>query len=408
MPLRARIAERLGQSGPTVSPDGGPDGARRAAHRRGRPAPGAQRARPGPGDPGDAQAPAGRVPARAGHRSRLGAGARGGLPLGARDVRDGRAPAARRARPPDACRRTATRSPVSRSWARTTAARTRSTASRGWSRLDRVSVDAGAASWSAGWPSRCRATPHSCRGCAGPAYGLASRSPWRRRRAGCSSGSGGETTEISAEVASHVFVDSTVKGSSGMRSITVHQLKDVLAQGERAGRRRPGALRVRRGPRAGRPTGAAETRCPRWWATLPTDQPVYLVCAVGARSAQAAAWSGASTASTRSTSTAAPRNGSPRATRSSADAPTRPSTAPGFESVATRPVAFGVASPDPPAWRTCGRRILPRTRSRSIQTPGRSGGPTIRGPSGVLGVKSLRSADRDGRASSARTRQLTS
>ena len=27
VPLRARIAERLGQSGPTVSPDGGPDAA---------------------------------------------------------------------------------------------------------------------------------------------------------------------------------------------------------------------------------------------------------------------------------------------------------------------------------------------------------------------------------------------
>ena len=43
VPLRARIAERLHQSGPTVSPDRGPDGARRAAHRRGRPAPRAHR-----------------------------------------------------------------------------------------------------------------------------------------------------------------------------------------------------------------------------------------------------------------------------------------------------------------------------------------------------------------------------
>ena len=31
VPLRARIAERLGHSGPTVAPDRGADGARRAA-----------------------------------------------------------------------------------------------------------------------------------------------------------------------------------------------------------------------------------------------------------------------------------------------------------------------------------------------------------------------------------------
>ncbi len=39
VPLRARIAERLHQSGPDGEPDGRADGARRPGHRRGRPAP---------------------------------------------------------------------------------------------------------------------------------------------------------------------------------------------------------------------------------------------------------------------------------------------------------------------------------------------------------------------------------
>ena len=82
-------------------PDRGPDGARRAAHRRGRPPPAAHRRGPQPRDAGDAQAPARRAAAHRRDRARLGAGPRGGVPLGARDERDRRAPAARAARPPD-------------------------------------------------------------------------------------------------------------------------------------------------------------------------------------------------------------------------------------------------------------------------------------------------------------------
>ena len=101
VPLRARIAERLHQSGPTVSQtvarmerDGLltvegdrhlelTDEGRALATR------------------GDAQAPARRAAARRRDRPGLGGRPRGGLPLGARDVRDRRAPAARAARPPD-------------------------------------------------------------------------------------------------------------------------------------------------------------------------------------------------------------------------------------------------------------------------------------------------------------------
>ena len=56
---RAARAER-----PDREPDRGPDGARRAAGRRGRPAPGAHRPGPGPRRRRDAQAPPGRAAAR--------------------------------------------------------------------------------------------------------------------------------------------------------------------------------------------------------------------------------------------------------------------------------------------------------------------------------------------------------
>ncbi len=76
-----------------------------------------------------------------------------------------------------------------------------------------------------------------------------------------------------------------------MRSITVHQLKDVLAQG--------GALVVDvREPwefAEGHVPGARlvpMSQVPTLVGTLPTDQPVYLVCAVGGRSGQVAAWLG--------------------------------------------------------------------------------------------------------------------
>ena len=101
VPLRARIAERLHQSGPTVSQtvarmerDGllTVEGDRHlAADRRGHAA----------GDAGDAQAPARRAAPHRRDRARVGARARGGVPLGARHVGDRRAASAEAARPPD-------------------------------------------------------------------------------------------------------------------------------------------------------------------------------------------------------------------------------------------------------------------------------------------------------------------
>ena len=101
MPLRARIAERLEQSGPTVSQTVSRmerDGLLHVAGDRhleltdkGR---GAGRRR-------DAQAPARRTPAGRRHRAAVGGSARRGVPLGARDERGRRAPAGAGARQPD-------------------------------------------------------------------------------------------------------------------------------------------------------------------------------------------------------------------------------------------------------------------------------------------------------------------
>jgi rhodanese-related sulfurtransferase len=76
-----------------------------------------------------------------------------------------------------------------------------------------------------------------------------------------------------------------------MRSITVHELNEVLGQ-------RPALLVDVREPweyAEGHLPGARPvplSQVPSLVGTLPTDQPVYLVCAVGARSGQAAAWLG--------------------------------------------------------------------------------------------------------------------
>ena len=114
VPLRARIAERLHQSGPTVSQtvarmerDGllTVEGDRHLQlSDEGRAA----------GDGGHAQAPAGRVPARGRHRPGLRRRPRGGVPLGARHERGGRAQAARPCSATRRSRRSATRSPASR------------------------------------------------------------------------------------------------------------------------------------------------------------------------------------------------------------------------------------------------------------------------------------------------------
>ena len=91
VPLRARIAERLNQSGPTVSQTVARmerDGLLMVA---GRSAPGAHRRGPRARGGRDAQAPARRAAAGRRHRPGLGGRARRGLPLGARDERGGRA-----------------------------------------------------------------------------------------------------------------------------------------------------------------------------------------------------------------------------------------------------------------------------------------------------------------------------
>ena len=147
-PLRARIAERLGHSGPTVSPDRRPHGARRADHRRRRPPAAVHRARPGPGHPGHAQAPARRAPARRRHRAGVGVRPRRGLPLGARDERARSSARSSSCSPTTTIPRTATRSRASTSSARSPA-RTSGRASRPCS----------------SWP----ATSHGWSACAGSA-----------------------------------------------------------------------------------------------------------------------------------------------------------------------------------------------------------------------------------------------
>ena len=123
------------------------------------------------------------------------------------------------------------------------------------------------------------------------------------------------------------------------------------------------------------------SQVPTLVGTLPTDQPVYLVCAVGARSGQVAAWLGQQGYDTVNvdggTQEWVTRGLPGRAL--TADAP---DTTPGFEVRSDLSRNLRVASPDPPAWRTCGRRILPRTRSRSIQRLAGAGDPRFVGPQG--------------------------
>ncbi len=74
-----------------------------------------------------------------------------------------------------------------------------------------------------------------------------------------------------------------------MREITVHQLKEALEAGDAV------VVDVREPDEyvQGHVPGARLTplqTVPTLVGTLPADQPVYLVCAVGARSAQAAAF----------------------------------------------------------------------------------------------------------------------
>ena len=87
VPLRARIAERLAQSGPTVSQTVARmerDGLVHVADDRQL----SLSDRPDAGDQGHAQAPAGRVPAGERHRAALGGSPHRGMPVGARDLRE--------------------------------------------------------------------------------------------------------------------------------------------------------------------------------------------------------------------------------------------------------------------------------------------------------------------------------
>ena len=100
IPLRARIAERLEQSGPTVSQTVSRmerDGLLHVAGDRHLELTDKGRL----GRRGDAQAPARRAPASRRHRAAVGGSPRRGVPLGARDERGCRAPAGPGARQPD-------------------------------------------------------------------------------------------------------------------------------------------------------------------------------------------------------------------------------------------------------------------------------------------------------------------
>ena len=92
VPLRARIAERLGQSGPTVSQTVARMERDGLLHVGRRPAPELTELGRHEAIGGHAQAPAGRAAARRCHRPGLGGPAHRGVPVGARDERRGRAP----------------------------------------------------------------------------------------------------------------------------------------------------------------------------------------------------------------------------------------------------------------------------------------------------------------------------
>ena len=100
VPLRARIAERLHQSGPTVSQTVARMERDNLVHVQGDRHLELTDGGSGPGDPGDAQAPARRAAADRRDRAGLGAGPRRGLPLGARHLRGRRAEARRPAHAP--------------------------------------------------------------------------------------------------------------------------------------------------------------------------------------------------------------------------------------------------------------------------------------------------------------------
>ena len=215
VPLRARISERLGHSGPTVSQTIGRmerDGlvvvegdrhleltveGRTPRHAR------------------DAQAPPRRAPARRRHRTRLGLRARRGLPLGARHERAGRAPPARAARPPD---RVAVRQPDPRPRrARRQAGRPlprgrRSTSSTAWPgrarRVDRRR--------SAGSASRCSSSPNCCSSsrrpasCPAPTASISAAGSYVLVQVE----GHGEGLELPNEVAAHIYVGVLRTGSS--------------------------------------------------------------------------------------------------------------------------------------------------------------------------------------------------
>ena len=186
VPLRARIAERLPSRADGLA-DGRPDGARRAAHRHRRPAPRAHRP--------TAASKATRVMRKHRLAERLLIDVIG---LEWEYVHDeacrwehvmsepGRAQAARDARPPDASRRTATRS---RAWTSSAVPRTPTSSAPGVvAAARRADATApGASCSSGGSASRCRPTSSSWAGCRGSASGPACGSCAADRATTCGS-----------------------------------------------------------------------------------------------------------------------------------------------------------------------------------------------------------------------------
>ena len=173
-----------------------------------------------------------------------------------------------------------------------------------------------------------------------------------------------------------------------MRSITVHELKAVVEQGEAVvvDVREPGSS-----PRATCPAPGwcRWPRCPALVGDLPTDQPVYLSApwapAAGRRRLPGPARRRRGERRRRHRRLAGRRLPgralTRRATHATAgDAPGMP----GFDTRRARPVASS-RLPDPPGRRTSGRRILPRSRSRSTdawQERGTHDSWALRGPRG--------------------------
>ena len=245
------------------------------------------RARPVARDPGHAQAPAGRVPAGAGDRPGVGAGARRRPAGGSTSCPRPWSAGCSRCSATRPCRRTATRSPAWPSSARRppTALGRR----RGLVTLDRVVARRGGRG--RGAPAgRAGAGRHRADVAAAPGRRAAGSSitVGHRRPTGC----------WSARAASPPRSPPRSPRTSSSRPLTrgrrhahvsVHDLK-ACRSSERPTRRSSTSGSPRSSPRATCPAPGwcRWPRCPPLVGDLPTDRPVYVICAVGGRSGQAA------------------------------------------------------------------------------------------------------------------------